>query len=180
MARLESKYRTEIVPELMKRPGFGNVMSVPRLEKIVVSMGVGQGHDNKRLMESTSKDLTTVTGQRAVITRAKKSVSNFRVREGNEVGCMVTLRGTRMYEFLDRMISIVIPRIRDFRGLKTSSFDRAGNYSMGLGDQLVFPEIHVDKVEFNQGMNITLVVRNSDPDASLEMLRLFGMPFRSN
>ncbi len=180
MARLDTKYRKEIVPELRKRPGMANVMSVPRLEKIVVSMGVGQGHDNKRLMEATSKDLTTVAGQRAVITRAKKSVSNFRVREGNEVGCMVTLRGQRMYEFLDRLISIVIPRIRDFRGLKVRSFDGAGNYSMGLGDQIVFPEIHVDKVEFSQGMNITLVVGNSDPDASLDLLRRFGMPFRTN
>jgi large subunit ribosomal protein L5 len=180
MARLNDKYRDEIVPAMKERFGHTNVLAVPKLTKIVISMGIGKHHDDQKVVEAVSKDLTTITGQRAVLTQARKSISNFRLREGYTVGCMVTLRGARMYEFLDRLISVVIPRIRDFRGLKTTSFDQAGNFTMGLGDQLVFPEIRVDRVQHSQGMNITVGVRNSDPEASLEMLRMFGMPFRRN
>ncbi|MCP4035731.1 MAG: 50S ribosomal protein L5 [bacterium] len=180
MARLDEKYRDEIVPAMKEKFGHTNSLAVPKLNKIVISMGIGKYHDDQKIVESVSKDLTTITGQRAVLTRARKSVSNFRLREGYTVGCMVTLRGARMYEFLDRLISVVIPRVRDFRGLKPTSFDPAGNFSMGLGDQLVFPEIRVDRVQHFQGMNITVAVRNSDPEASLEMLRMFGMPFRQN
>jgi len=162
----------------MKERGCPNVHSVPRLSKIVLSMGVGKANENKRLLETAVDDLTKITGQKAVITRAKKSVSNFRLREGQQIGCMVTLRGNRMFEFLDRLVSVAIPRIRDFRGLKATSFDKAGNYSLGLADQLVFPEMQADKIENNQGMNITLVIRGSDAEKSVELLRMFGVPFR--
>lgn len=180
MARLMESYRDTIVPALMQEQGYTNKLAVPRLQKIVVSMGVGTGHSDPKKLEAAAADLTTVTGQRAVITRAKKSVSNFRLREGYPVGCMVTLRNKRMYEFMDRLVSIVIPRIRDFRGLKTGSFDKAGNFSIGLTDQLVFPEIRAERVDKPQGMNITFVINNSDPAASLALLRKFGVPFRNN
>lgn len=178
ISRLAEKYTNDIVPMFLSEHGYTNKLSVPRLEKIVVSMGVGKAQENKRLIESATADLTKITGQRAVVTRAKKSVSNFRLREGNVIGCMVTLRGARMFEFLDRLVSVVIPRIRDFRGLKTK-FDPAGNYSMGLADQIVFPEIQADKVEHTQGMNITMVIRRSTPEASLTLLKSFGVPFRN-
>lgn len=178
MARLQDKYANEIVPEMLKLSGQTSPLAVPRLEKIVISMGVGSKKDDPKAIERAAEDLTTIAGQRCVVTHAKKSVSNFRLREGNPVGCMVTLRGTRMYEFLDRLISVVLPRIRDFRGIKKTSFDQAGNYSMGLQDQIVFPEIRADRVSHYQGMNITLTIRRSDPERSLEMLRMFGMPFR--
>lgn len=176
--RLFERYRDEIVPHFLKERGAPNVHAVPRLAKIVISMGVGKGHENKRLLETAVEDLTKIAGQRAVVTIAKKSVSNFRLREGQKIGCMVTLRGHRMYEFLDRLVSVTIPRIRDFRGLKPTSFDDAGNYSMGLADQIVFPEIRADKVEHYQGMNITLVIRRSSKADSLHLLRMFGVPFR--
>ncbi len=180
MPRLQEKYKTEIVPAFLEQRGCPNLFAVPRLEKIVVSMGVGKATENKRLIESATADMTTITGQKCLVTRATKSVSNFRLREGNISGCMVTLRGARMYEFLDRLVSVVIPRIRDFRGLKTKSFDGAGNYSMGLSDQLVFPEIQADRVENVQGMNITMVIRRSSREESLALLRMFGVPFRSD
>ncbi len=176
--RLLDRYQKEIVPAFIRERGYTNILAVPKLEKIVVSMGVGRGHENKRLLETAVDDLTKVTGQKAVVTLAKKSVSNFRVREGHAVGCMVTLRGARMFEFLDRLISVAVPRIRDFRGLKPGSFDERGNYSIGLADQLVFPEIQADKVENFQGMNITVVIRRSNPEESLALLRMFGVPFR--
>ncbi len=179
MARLRDKYKNDVVPKMMQQLGYTNVMAVPKLEKIVLSMGVGKSRENPKAIESALSDLTAIAGQRPVQTRARKSVSNFRLREGDVVGAVVTLRGARMYEFLDRLISVVIPRIRDFRGLRTDSFDAAGNFSMGLQDQIVFPEIRADKVEHFQGMNITIGVRNSNPKASLELLRLFGMPFRA-
>lgn len=179
MARLRDKYRQDVVPALMKKFGAGSVMAVPKLDKIVVSMGVGKGRENPKFIEAVTSDLSVITGQKAMLTRSRKAVSNFKLRENEVVGAMVTLRGTRMYEFLDRLISVVIPRIRDFRGLRTNSFDAGGNFSMGLTDQIVFPEIRADKVEHFQGMNITIGVRNGDPERSLEMLRLFGMPFRN-
>ncbi|MCG3133716.1 MAG: 50S ribosomal protein L5 [Planctomycetes bacterium] len=178
MARLRDKYKNDVVPKMVQAFGYRSVMAVPKIEKIVVSMGVGKGRENPKFTDAVVADLAAITGQRPMLTKARKSVSNFRVREGDVVGAVVTLRGARMYEFLDRLISVVIPRIRDFRGLRPNSFDAAGNYSMGLQDQIVFPEIRADKVEHFQGMNITLGVRNSNPKASLELLRLFGMPFR--
>lgn len=178
MARLQTQYNDEIIQAMLEEHNLGNRMAVPRLMKITISMGVGKANELPKLIESASNDLTTIAGQKSVLTRAKKSVSNFRLREGYVVGCMVTLRGARMYEFLDRLVSIVIPRIRDFRGLKTKSFDQAGNFSMGLSDQLVFPEIQTDRVDNQQGMNITMTIRNSDPERSLDLLRRLGMPFK--
>ncbi len=179
MARLRDKYKTEIVPKMRERFGYTTVMAVPKLDKIVVSMGLGKVHENKKAVESAAADLAVVTGQRPMMTHSRMAVSNFRLREGVIVGAVVTLRGARMYEFLDRLISVVIPRIRDFRGLKNTAFDQAGNYSMGLADQIVFPEIRADKVEHFQGMNVTIGIKNGGPEASLELLRLFGMPFRT-
>jgi large subunit ribosomal protein L5 len=176
MARLLEKYRKEVVPALMERLGLTNALAVPRLAKIVVSMGVGKATTEKTRLEAAVKDLATITGQHPLITRAKTSISGFKVRQGMPVGCCVTLRGRRMYEFLDRLINVVIPRIRDFRGL-TPSFDGSGNYSLGLDEQIVFPEIAIDKLEHVQGMNITIVVRNADDGKALELLSLLGMPF---
>jgi len=178
MPRLQDRYREEIVPQIMERFSIQNIMAVPRIEKISVNMGVGKATENRRLLDTAMADLAVITGQRPAITRARGSHSGFKVREGNAIGCRVTLRGARMFEFLDRLISIVIPRIRDFRGLPTKSFDGRGNYSMGLSEQIVFPEINIDKVEFPQGMNITMTIRNSTDEQSFELLRLFGMPFR--
>ena len=178
MPRLQDRYREEIVPQIMERFSIQNIMAVPRIEKISVNMGVGKATENRRLLDTAMADLAVITGQRPAITRARGSHSGFKVREGNAIGCRVTLRGARMFEFLDRLISIVIPRIRDFRGLPTKSFDGRGNYSMGLSEQIVFPEINIDKVEFPQGMNITITIRNASDEQSFELLRLFGMPFK--
>ena len=178
--RLKDRYRTEIVPAMLERFGYGNVMAVPRIEKITVSMGVGKATENAKIMDAAVSDLASITGQRPIVTRSRKSISQFRLRQGQAIGCKVTLRGARMYEFLDRLISVVIPRIRDFRGLRRNAFDGRGNYNMGLQDQLVFPEINLDKVEHVQGMNITITVRNGSDESSRELLRLFGMPFRTN
>jgi large subunit ribosomal protein L5 len=178
--RMKAKYREEIVPAMRERFGYPNVMAVPRLEKITISMGVGKATENAKAMDAAVADLAQIAGQRPVVTKSRKAISQFRLRQGQAIGCMVTLRGARMYEFLDRLVSVVIPRIRDFRGLKRNSFDGRGNYSMGLGDQLVFPEINLDKVEHVQGMNITITVRNATDDSARELLRLFGMPFRNN
>lgn len=178
MARLLDKYRGTIRAELMGKFGLDNLMAAPRLEKVVVSMGLGKALVEKERQAAAIEDLAAITGQQPVVTKAKQSVSGFKLREGMPVGLMVTLRGRRMYEFLDRLISVVIPRIRDFRGLPLEAFDHEGNYSMGLGEQVVFPEIDVDKMKFVQGMNINIVVRNTNPQKSLELLKLMGMPFR--
>ncbi|NUN51898.1 MAG: 50S ribosomal protein L5 [Planctomycetaceae bacterium] len=178
--RLKTKYGSEIVPAMRERFGYPNVMAVPRIEKITVSMGVGKATENQKVMEAAVTDLAQITGQRPVVTRSRKSISQFRLRQGQAVGCKVTLRGARMYEFLDRLISVVIPRIRDFRGLRRNAFDGRGNYNFGLTDQLVFPEVNLDKVDHQQGMNITITIRNGTNETSLELLRLFGMPFRTN
>jgi large subunit ribosomal protein L5 len=179
MARLRERYKAEIVPKMRERFGYSTVMAVPKLDKIVVSMGLGKVHENKKAVETAAADLATITGQRPMMTHSRMAVSNFRLRQGVVVGAVVTLRGARMYEFLDRLISVVIPRIRDFRGLKNDSFDGAGNYSMGLADQIVFPEVRADKVEHFQGMNVTIGIKNGSREESLELLRLFGMPFRN-
>jgi large subunit ribosomal protein L5 len=180
MVRLMQKYRDEVVPALMERFGIENTMAVPRIEKITVNMGVGKATENKKFLDDASRDLGIVTGQKPKITRARGSVSGFRLREGNPIGCMVTLRGKRMYEFLDRLISVVMPRIRDFRGISSRAFDGRGNYSMGLSEQIVFPEIDLDSVEQTQGMNITITVRNGTDEMSFELLKGLGMPFRTN
>ncbi len=178
MARLLEKYRKEIQPALMKSFDIPNVMAVPKLQKIVVNMGVGGAIDNKKKLEAAARDMASVTGQKAKICKATKSVSGFKLRKDMDIGCMVTLRGRRMYEFLDRLISVAIPRIRDFRGLSIKSFDGRGNYSMGLTEQIVFPEVNIDKADFQQGMDITVVMSGGDDAHSLELLSQFGMPFR--
>jgi large subunit ribosomal protein L5 len=178
MARLLEKYTKEILPAMMEKFQYGNIMAVPRILKIVVSMGVGRAVENQKILDAVAKDLATVTGQKPLITKAKKSVSGFKLREGYAVGCKVTLRGRRMYEFLDRLVSVAVPRIRDFRGLNTEAFDGRGNYNVGLTEQIVFPEISIDEIQFVQGMNITFVISGKSDEESLEMLRLFGMPFK--
>ncbi|MHC5037457.1 MAG: 50S ribosomal protein L5 [Planctomycetota bacterium] len=178
MSRLLERYKIEILPALMEKFAVGNPMAVPRLQKIIVSMGVGRAVENRKILDAVAKDLATVTGQKPIVTKAKKSVSGFKLREGYAVGCKVTLRGQRMYEFLDRLISITIPRIRDFRGLSPEAFDGRGNYNMGLTEQIVFPEVSIDDVEFVQGMNIALIIQGDSDEESLELLRMFGMPFR--
>jgi len=178
MARLQDKYKKEIVPNLKQKFGRDNDLSLPRLHKIVVNMGVGKALQDKNRLEQAAEQLSQITGQKAQITLAKKAVSGFRLRENNAIGCRVTLRGLRMYEFLDRLISIALPRIRDFRGVNPKSFDGHGNYSLGLSEQQVFPEIDPDKINFSQGMDVTFVINNSSDDESRELLRGFGMPFR--
>lgn len=178
MSRLAEKYKQEIVPELQKKLGRSNVHSLPRIEKICVNMGVGKSLQDKNRMEQAVEDLSKVTGQRPQVTKARLAVSGFRLREGNEIGCRVTLRKSRMFEFLDRLISVGLPRIRDFRGINPNSFDGHGNYTFGLSEQSVFPEIDADKVTFTQGMDITIVTSTGSDDEARELLKLFGMPFR--
>jgi large subunit ribosomal protein L5 len=178
MARLLDRYQKEIAQRLSERLGRKNRLSLPRLQKIVVNMGVGKALQDKNRMEQAAEQLSQITGQRAQVTKAKVAVSGFRLREGNEIGCRVTLRGRRMYEFLDRLISIALPRIRDFRGVNPKSFDGHGNYSLGLAEQSVFPEIDPDKVTFVQGMDVTFVTSTTSDDEARELLRAFGMPFR--
>jgi large subunit ribosomal protein L5 len=176
--RLQERYVTEIVPALADKLGRTNRHSLPKLEKIVVSMGLGSAIADKKNLEDAVSAMAEITGQKPLITKARKSVANFRLREGMSIGCKVTLRGRRMYEFLDRLISIVLPRVRDFRGLNPKAFDRRGNYSLGLNEQLVFPELNPDKYSRPQGMNIALCCTTDSDDESREMLRLFGLPFR--
>jgi large subunit ribosomal protein L5 len=178
MARLMDRYNKEIVPELQKKLGRDNLLSLPRLQKIVLNMGVGKALQDKERMKQSAEQLTLIAGQRAQVRLAKNAISNFRLREGAEIGCRVTLRGRRMYEFLDRLISIALPRIRDFRGVSPKSFDGQGNYSLGLAEQLVFPEVDPDKATFTQGMDVTFVTTTKKDDEARELLRMFGMPFR--
>ena len=178
MARLMDRYQKEIVGKLSEKFGRKNRLSLPRLQKIVINMGVGKALQDKNRMEQSAEQLTLIAGQKSQVTQAKVAVSGFRLREGNEIGCRVTLRGRRMYEFLDRLISVALPRIRDFRGVNPKSFDGHGNYSMGLAEQMVFPEIDPDKVTFTQGMDITFVTSTNSDDEARELLRAFGMPFR--
>jgi large subunit ribosomal protein L5 len=178
MARLLERYQKEIAPRLAERFGRKNRLSLPRLTKIVVNMGVGKALQEKGRLDQAVDQLAQITGQRGQVTKAKKAVSGFRLREGNAIGCRVTLRGTRMYEFLDRLLNIAMPRIRDFRGVNPKSFDGHGNYSLGLSEQTVFPEIDPDKVTFSQGMDVTFVTSTNNDDEARELLRAFGMPFR--
>ncbi len=177
--RLLERYRKEVVPYLQKNFGRTNILSLPRLKKIVVNMGVGEAITEKKYLDEALDALTLIAGQKAVVTRAKKSIAGFKLREGMAIGCKVTLRGKRMYEFLDRLISIALPRVRDFRGLNPNAFDGRGNYSLGLTEQMVFPELNPDKYSRNQGMNICLVFDSRSDDESRECLRMLGMPFRA-
>ncbi len=178
--RLKEKYRKEIIPAMRERFGYRNEMQVPRLEKIVVNMGVGEGAHDPKAIDAAMRDLALITGQKPKLCRAKRSVAGFKLRTGMSVGCKVTLRGNRMYEFLDRLITLAIPRVRDFRGLNPNSFDGRGNFTMGLDEQLVFPEIDYDEVERIQGMDITIVTTAETDEEGRELLRLFGMPFKSS
>jgi large subunit ribosomal protein L5 len=177
-ARLREKYTKEVVPALQKEFELKNVMAVPRLEKVVINMGVGEATQNAKLLDPAVNELSAITGQKAVITRAKKSIAAFKVREGMPIGAMVTLRGDRMYEFLDRLINIALPRVRDFRGVNSKSFDGRGNYTLGLRDQLIFPEIDYAKVEKQKGMNITIVTSARNDEQARALLKHMGMPFR--
>jgi large subunit ribosomal protein L5 len=176
--RLQTQFQKEILPALAQKLGRTNRLALPRIEKIVVSMGVGSAVTDKKHMDEATSALAEITGQKPVRCKAKKSIANFRLREGLDVGCKVTLRGARMYEFLDRLISLALPRVRDFRGLNPSAFDGHGNYSLGLNEQLVFPELNPDKYTRVQGMNITICAAGATDDDAREMLRHFGMPFR--
>ena len=176
--RLKARFHQEVVPELMNRQGIKNPLGVPRLTKIVLNMGVGKAREDKNLLEEAQSILSTVTGQKAVVTRARKSVAGFQIREGTPIGCKVTLRGARMYEFLDRLISIVLPRIRDFRGLAPNSFDGRGNYTIGIAEHIVFPEADPDAVSGIYGMDITICTTAKHDSKGFELLSLLGMPFR--
>ncbi|NLC17792.1 MAG: 50S ribosomal protein L5 [Clostridiales bacterium] len=178
MARLKEMYLKEIVPAMTKKFGYKNVMEVPKIEKIVINMGVGEARDNAKLLESAAKDLEIISGQKPVITKAKKSIANFKIREGMSIGCKVTLRGERMYEFADRLINLALPRVRDFRGVNPNAFDGRGNYALGIKEQLIFPEIDFDKVDKVRGMDIIFVTTAKTDEEARELLTLFGMPFR--
>lgn len=178
MARLKDIYATSIAPELAKKFGRANVLSLPRLQKIVINMGVGKALQDKNRMEQSAEQLALIAGQKPQITKARVAISNFRLRQGNEIGCRVTIRGKRMYEFLDRLVNVALPRIRDFRGVNPKSFDGNGNFTMGVSEQLIFPEVDPDKTNFTQGMDITFVTSTKSDDEARELLRAFGMPFR--
>lgn len=179
MVRLRDTYRNDVVPEMVKKFGYVNRYQVPAIEKITINMGVGEATQDPKILEEVMAELALITGQFPCVTRSRKSISNFKLREGVPVGCRVTLRGARMYEFLDRLIAVVLPRIRDFRGVSPRSFDGRGNYSMGLSEQTVFPEIDIDKIKRVQGMDITVVTTSRTDDEARELLQLLGMPFSS-
>ena len=177
--RLRKFYLEKVIPDLMKKFDYSNRMEVPRIEKIVVNMGVGEGSRDIKLLDAAVKEMGQITGQKPIITRAKKSIANFKIRAGMPVGCKVTLRGTRMYEFFDRLVNISIPRIKDFRGLPPKSFDKDGNYTFGIKEQMIFPEINYDQIIRTQGMDITIVTSARTDDESRELLRHMGFPFRA-
>ncbi len=178
MTRLLEKYEKEVIPSLIDRFQYKNVNVVPRLQKITLNMGVGKAVENNQRIQAAAKDMSIISGQKPVVTKARKSIAGFKLRKGMSIGVKVTLRGARMYEFCDRLISVVIPRMRDFRGFSPTAFDGAGNYSLGIVEQLVFPEINVDNVEFMQGVNVTMTIDRSNSEASLALLEMFGFPFR--
>ena len=177
MSRLKDLYYNEIQEQMTKKFGYTNVMQVPKLDKIVVNMGVGEAKENEKLLEAAAKDMATITGQKPVITKAKKSIANFKIREGMPIGCKVTLRGDRMYEFLDRLVNLALPRVRDFRGVNPNSFDGRGNYALGIKEQLIFPEIEYDKIDKVTGMDIVFTTTAKTDEEARELLRLFNMPF---
>jgi large subunit ribosomal protein L5 len=180
MSRLKDRYAQEVIPALRKEFGYGNVMAVPRITKVVVNMGLGEGTQNAKIVDTGAEELGRITGQKAAITRAKKSVAQFKVRKSMPIGAMVTLRGQRMYEFLDRLIAIALPRVRDFRGVSARGFDGRGNYTLGLRDQLMFAEIDYLKVDKARGMNISVVTTAKTDEEARRLLQLMGMPFRTN
>ena len=177
MSRLREQYDNEIVKAMTDKFGYKNTMEVPKLEKIVVNMGVGEAKENQKILESAVADMEKITGQKAVITKAKNSVANFKIREGMGIGCKTTLRGERMYEFADRLINLALPRVRDFRGVSDDAFDGRGNYALGIKEQIIFPEIEYDKVDKVRGMDIIFVTTAKTDEEARELLRLFGMPF---
>jgi large subunit ribosomal protein L5 len=179
VARLRDKYNNELKAVVQKELGMANVMAVPRIEKIVINMGLGEATQNNKILDPLVSDLAAVTGQKPVMTKAKKSIAQFKVREGQSIGAMVTLRGESMFEFLDRLISVALPRVRDFKGVSSKSFDGRGNYTLGLRDQLIFPEIDYSKVEKLKGMNVTIVTTAKDDNSARVLLKHFGMPFRA-
>ena len=178
MSRLKETYSTEIKDAMMKKFGYKNVMQIPKLDKIVINMGVGEAKDNAKLLDTAVKDLETIAGQKVVVTRAKKSIANFKLREGQPIGCKVTLRGEKMYEFADRLINLALPRVRDFRGVNPNSFDGRGNYSLGIKEQLIFPEIEYDKIDKVRGMDIIFVTTAKTDEEARELLTQFGMAFK--
>ncbi|MDE6893521.1 MAG: 50S ribosomal protein L5 [Lachnospiraceae bacterium] len=177
MSRLKTIYNDEIVDAMIKKFGYKNIMEVPKLDKIVINMGVGEAKENAKVLESAVKDLEIISGQKAVITKAKKSIANFKIREGMSIGCKVTLRGEKMYNFLDRLVNLALPRVRDFRGVNPNSFDGRGNYSLGIKEQLIFPEIEYDKIDKVRGMDVIFVTTAKTDEEARELLRLFNMPF---
>ena len=177
MSRLKDLYKDEIADAMQKKFGYKNVMEIPKLDKIVINMGVGEAKENAKALESAVKDLETITGQKAVLTKAKGSIANFKIREGMNIGCKVTLRGDKMYEFLDRLVNLALPRVRDFRGVNPNAFDGRGNYSLGIKEQLIFPEIEYDKVDKVRGMDVCFVTTAKTDEEARELLRLFNMPF---
>ena len=178
MSRLKEMYSNEIKDAMMKKFGYKNVMQIPKLEKIVINMGVGEARENAKVLDAAVKDLEIITGQKAVVTRAKKSVANFKLREGMPIGCKVTLRGEKMYEFTDRLVNLALPRVRDFRGVNPNAFDGRGNYALGIKEQLIFPEIEYDKVDKVRGMDVIFVTTAETDEEARELLTLFGMPFK--
>lgn len=178
MSRLKDLYSNEIKDAMVKKFGYKNVMQIPKLDKIVINMGVGEAKENAKVLDSAIKDLETITGQKAVVTRAKKSVANFKLREGMPIGCKVTLRGEKMYEFTDRLVNLALPRVRDFRGVNPDAFDGRGNYALGIKEQLIFPEIEYDKVDKVRGMDVIFVTTAQTDEEARELLTLFGMPFK--
>ena len=179
MSRLKQKYLEEVRPALVKRFEYKNTLQAPRIEKIVINMGLGEGKDNPKILDAAVNDLSIITGQKPIITRARRSVASFKVREGNPIGCKLTLRGARMYDFLDKLFSIALPRVRDFRGISPHSFDGRGNFTIGIKEQLIFPEIEYSQVERVLGMDITIVTTAETDEEARELLTLMGMPFRA-
>lgn len=177
MSRLKDLYYDEIVDALVKKFGYTNKMQVPKLDKIVLNMGIGEAKENAKILENAAKDMETITGQKPVLTKAKNSVANFKIREGMPIGCKVTLRGEKMYEFLDRLVNLALPRVRDFRGVNPNSFDGRGNYALGIKEQYIFPEIEYDKIDKVRGMDIIFVTTAETDEEARELLRLFNMPF---
>ncbi len=179
MARLQDQYKAEIVPKLKEKFGYRNVMQVPRLSKVVVNMGLGDAIENVKVIETAAAEIAIITGQKPVVTKARKSIANFKLREGVPIGVMVTLRRDRMYHFLDKLIAIALPRVRDFKGVSPRGFDGRGNYTLGIKEQIMFPEVNYDKIDKIRGMNITIVTTARTDEEGLELLRLMGMPFRA-
>ena len=177
MSRLKDLYKDEIVDAMIKKFGYKNIMEVPKIDKIVVNMGVGEAKENPKVLEAAVADMEKITGQHAVITKAKKSIANFKIREGQSIGCKTTLRGDKMYEFMDRLVNLALPRVRDFRGVNPNSFDGRGNYALGIKEQIIFPEIEYDKVDKVRGMDVIFVTTAKTDEEARELLRLFNMPF---